>query len=785
MDSSDRDKEFLERLKTTFKIEAIEILRVVSTGLLELEKSPSPQQQSQILDNIFRQIHSLKGSSRAVDLTSIEIICQHLETIIKEFKSQDIPSSPKIYDILQHTIDTMDEIILKEKQEKDMDISLILQQLEEIETGKIEQSPSIPIDSPLPKEANFSESPRKRFTRSGFIGKPNQTVQSPPSEDWGSAHKATMNHTTLNTLRVSSSQLDNLLRQAEEMIQMKLSLNRHLTNLKALASPIEEMKKRQTTTVPLVNTIKKKIAFQGIYWEPILDFFNDSMSIFKDLDVLIRNIYSTMKRDQHQFSNMLNTHLEDIRKTLMLPFSTITESFPRMVRDLARQQGKQIDFQIQGQETHVDKRILEEIKHPLFHLLRNAIDHGIEKPIERKNKKKSSEATLNILIHQPESKKIEIQVSDDGRGIDIEKIKKTAINSGIYTQKELKKLTHHELLSLVFNSEFSTSPKITSLSGRGLGLAIVREKVNHLGGRINIESSPNKGTCIKILLQTTLATFRGTLIECAQQKFIIPTLNVQQVLEIKPEAIKTIKNHKTIEVDREILAILNLTKTLQLSKQPTENQSSKNQRVVVLSVGSKKIAFRVDDILNEEEVLVKDMGQQLVKIKNISGVTILGSGEIVPIIHVQDLIETAIRISSQLSKDTSKKISSSPPSSITKKSILVVEDSITSRMLLKNILESAGYIVEVSVNGIDGWMALNDKYFDLTVLDVEMPGLNGFELTEKIRQNPKLEDLPVILVTGLESREDKERGIDVGADAYIVKSSFDQSNLLDVVKKLI
>jgi two-component system chemotaxis sensor kinase CheA len=383
---------------------------------------------------------------------------------------------------------------------------------------------------------------------------------------------------------------------------------------------------------------------------------------------------------------------------------------------------------------------------------------------------------------------IEIIVSDDGKGINIENLLQAAIKSGNLPRDAAGKLNREEILSLIFQQGVTTSSIITDLSGRGIGLSIVREKVEKLHGRVMVETDEIKGTTFIILLPMTLATFRGVLVKSSEYQFIVPTMNVDRVLEAKPEMIKTIENHETIMIDDQILPLTDLAEVLGIiqfkiadsSGLKTGLNNSDKVSIIVVASGNNRIAIKVDAIIEEVQILVKGLGKLLKHVRNISGATILGSGKVVPVLQITDLIKSALKSSERIKN---------PPTPERKveriRNILVAEDSITARTLLKNILEAAGYGVSTAVDGSEAFMRLRSKEFDLVVSDIDMPGLNGFELTQKIRDDKKLSETPVVLVTALESREDRERGIEVGANAYIIKSSFDQTNLLQIIKKLI
>jgi two-component system chemotaxis sensor kinase CheA len=431
---------------------------------------------------------------------------------------------------------------------------------------------------------------------------------------------------------------------------------------------------------------------------------------------------------------------------------------------------------MQGCDLEIDKRILQEIKDPLIHLIRNSIDHGIETKETRKQKNKPEKGSLRINVAQKDSGKIEIVIADDGAGINLDRIKGSALKQGTITEAQAAALSREDALALIFASGITTSSIITTVSGRGLGMAIVREKIEKLGGTISIQTAPDEGTTFIILLPLSLATFRGILIQTAGQVFAVPTMNVERIQKLPLSEVRTVENRETIQLNGKAVSLVRLDQVLELSHKPSEEEDT-FINVMILSVGEKYLAFAINEMLYEDEILLKSLGNQLSRVRNISGATVLGSGRVIPILNVSDLIKSALKISAGGVRTAAKKEAKT-------QSILVVEDSITARTLFVNILESAGYNVTAAVDGVDAFTRLSEAGFDLVVSDIEMPRMDGFELTEKIRADKRYGEIPVVIVTGLESPEDKKRGIEVGANAYIVKSSFDQSNLLEVVTRL-
>lgn len=494
----------------------------------------------------------------------------------------------------------------------------------------------------------------------------------------------------------------------------------------------------------------------------------------------------SLEQNNRVLGGMVDDLLEEVKNISLLPFSSLFAILPRMVRDIAREQGKDIDIEISGGDVEIDKRILESLKDPIIHLIRNAVDHGIENQETRKQMGKPPWGIIRLSVTQPEGHKVEMDIADDGSGINVDSIKKIALKKGVVSAEYAANLDDKEALMMIFQSGISTSPIITEISGRGLGMAIVKETVEMLGGSISIINRPTQGTTFNITLPVTLATFRGILVSASGYLFIVPNAHVQHILKIKPSDIKTAENRAIISFNGSALSLVKLVDILGLPHHPASKTKSRKSRdishpTIIMTNGDIRIAVIVDQIINEQEVLVKNLGKQIKHVPNISGATILATGKVVPILNIKDLIRTASGKAARATVAAEMIHRQSEP----QKSVLIVEDSFTSRTLLKNILETSGYAVKTAIDGEDGYNQLKAQIFDAVVSDVQMPKMDGFELTRKIRGDNDLADMPVILVTSLDSPADREKGIDVGANAYIVKSNFDQSNLLEVLERII
>ena len=752
-----KSDEFAKRLLSTFKGEADEHLKSITSGLIELEKDPDPQVKAGIIETVFREAHSLKGAARAVNQTDIETICQSLESVFSVMKRGEIHLAPFVFDTLHQAVDILNELNLSFPEEVRTDtgkISEIIEKIAKIEMGQAGSLKGLPATPAIQ-----ADEPARRQQRL-------------PSD----------------TIRISVEKMDTLLRQSEEMLSVKLMADQHVKEVLDLIHMYELWHKEWSKIYPTICEFRrlqekkdkqgKKRRREDEQNATILEFSNLTYERMKSLEsklILLRK-----NADKHCYTTelMVDNFIEEIKKILMLPFSTLLEAFPKFVRDLSHDRGKDIELVLSEGEIEIDRRILEEMRVVFMHLLRNAIDHGIEKPEVRLRHKKSPRGKIKIVVTSMEGNKVDILLSDDGSGMDMQALKDAAIKRGIISSEDAAKLTDQDIPSIVFQSGVSTSPIITDISGRGLGLAIVREKIEKLGGQIVLETHRHTGTSFRMTLPLTLVTFRGLLVTVANRDFIIPTTNVEKVVRVKRDEIKTVENRDTLSLNGMTVPLLKLADILELVE---KNGDLPVMNVLVLESQGKQIGFVVNEVLNEQEVLIKPLSQPLTRVRNIAGATIFGSGKVVPVLNVPDLMKSATKASVYGPKPGR----SEAKGEVIRKSVLVVEDSITSRMLLKNILETSGYLVVTAVDGIDAMTLLKTEKFDIVISDVDMPRMNGFNLTEKIRGDKKLAELPVVLVTALESREDKERGIDVGANAYIVKSSFDQSNLLEVIRRLI
>ena len=419
--------------------------------------------------------------------------------------------------------------------------------------------------------------------------------------------------------------------------------------------------------------------------------------------------------------------------------------------------------------------MLEALKDPLLHLLRNAVIHGIELPEERAEAGKGLEGQIILTVRQQGSE-VHLAVRDDGRGFDVEALRVRSEESGgpVF---EGDANPNDIILALAFQPGMTTVKQVTELAGRGVGLDVVRQRIVDLRGRIKLENTPGQGTTIQLVVPVSLSMSRGLLVQLGTERYAIPLISVEKIVESRE--VFTIGSQTGLQVGDKPLPLVSLAALL--NRPQTEHKNGKKQLAVIISVAEQRLAVQVDDVLTEQELAIKPLGKPLLRVRNVEGAAMLGTGEPVVVLNAADLIQTA------RGAPVVKVSSAKPQADRTgpRAHILVVDNSITTRTLEKNILEAAGYRVTTAIDGMQALEKIEDDTIELVVMDVQMPRLDGFSVTEQLRANPRYRSMPIVLVTSLESQSDRERGMLAGADAYIVKRGFDQAELLAAIERLL
>ena len=758
---STSEEVFFEELRQVFAAEADEHLQTLASGLVEIEKAKDPSACQAVTEAVYRAAHSLKGAARSVNLPVIASVCQSMETVLSAMKKGLLSPDAAGFDVLQRAVDEIARVMASPQGGADGPVKAVITQLERLATG----AKGAEVSSPLPSEKLHERAVEAASHAPAEPAAPGPAVA--PASD---------------TIRVTAAKLDAVLLRAEELIAVKLAAEQRLAELADTVAVLESWEKERKKAEPQARgALSRSLGLDraGAGKSAATGLPDSDASRLQELDKRLAHLQASLMADRRTTGTLVNQLLEETKSVLMLPFSTLLQTFPKMVRDISRERSKEVNLVLTGAETEIYKRILEKMKDPLLHLLRNAIDHGVETPDERRALNKAPCGTITVGVSQVEGSHVRISVADDGAGIDTAKLRAIAAERNLLSRDAADALDERSAQMLIFQSGVSTSAQVSDLSGRGLGMAIVQEAVDKLGGRIAVETEKGKGTAVSITLPLTLATSHGLLLKEYGQLLVIPLANVERALRIQTGEVRTLEGREAILVDGAALSLVRLGAVLGIAENADESGFRHPLCVLVLAYGQKRVAFAFDSLLGEQEILIKGLGKQLARVRNISGATVLGSGKVALIVNVADLMASAVRARAPVLSARATQAAAR------RKSLLVVEDSITSRLLLKNILVSAGFDVCTAVDGAEAWSTLQAREVDGVVSDIDMPRMNGFELTQKIRADKKLSGLPVVLVTALKSQASRERGAEVGADAYIVKSSFDQSNLLDVVRRLI
>lgn len=584
----------------------------------------------------------------------------------------------------------------------------------------------------------------------------------------------------IDTIRVETRNLDSLMTQTGELTVSKIRIAHRLWEVEEIVTLWEEWSR---------DSFVNRFAFEEVMrgnrngsLDRLQSFHHRTEDRLERLGQIVNRLRNSVYEDNARLDTIADELEEGIRTLRLLPLSTIFTLFPRMVRDLAKQEGKQVELLIEGGETRADKRILEEMKDPLMHIIRNAIDHGIETPGERQQKGKPPKATIVLKGYQT-ANNIVIEICDDGRGLDLEKIKQTALKRGICREEELATMTPHQIHSLIFTPGFSTRTFVTEVSGRGVGLDVVRTNVERLKGSIHIDSTPGVGTTLRLSLGTTLATAHVLLVEVEDIAYALPVEFVQLARLVEQSDIFALEGRETIILEGQPVSVVKLADLLELPPRGILNSSkslsNSSLPCIILQVGEERLGLLVDALVDEQDVVLKPQSKLLKRVRNVAGATILGTGEVCMVLNPHDLLKSVRKPGKSIAPLKPQ------PESDRKLLVLLVEDSIATRTQEKRILENAGYEVVTAVDGMDGYNKLRTRNFDAVISDVQMPNLDGLGLVTKIRQHKEYSELPIILVTSLASDDDKRRGAEAGANSYIPKSSFNQEVLLETLKRLI
>ena len=589
--------------------------------------------------------------------------------------------------------------------------------------------------------------------------------------------------TEIKTLHVNAQKLDLLVNQLGELIITKIKTEKNLEKIDYIKSVNENCQKDLLKTSNYLRYYNRKYLQSENSEQYTAAFVKQVFSLLSDITQNVsrtiydlNSLYRSSKEDDIKMRLIIDEMESMVKNIRVLPISTVFNSFSRMVRDIANEKGKDIDFEIEGKETCADKKIIEEIKTPLIHILRNAIDHGIETREERIAAGKDSVGRIMLSAKQDDNKVI-IDVADDGRGFNLEKIKDRAVSRGFLTKEDIASMSDEAIMNIIFWPGFTTGDSITSISGRGIGLDVVKTKISQLNGKVKVISEFGKGSCVHIEIPVTLTTLRVFLVKISGQTFAIPIQVITTFIVKKQSEIKTNNGVRSIVYDGNIVPLYYMSDILGMTPEPRGDKET----ILIIESDEKTVGLVVDKLLGDQDILQKKLSAPLYKVKNISGITNLASGELCLILNMQDILHY----------DFNKAVNSAatqqllPADVLAYKKILILDDSITTRTMIKNILLNSGYMVDVVAEAEEALIKLKMNHYDLIISDLTMPQIDGYQFVNMLKTDEMYADIPVIVMSSISKNVAMDRLSELNVDYYICKENFNQEEFLEQVKALL
>lgn len=767
-----------------FREETVDNARVIAEGLLALESNPTDRAA---IDGVFRAAHTVKGSAKLLGFAAAANVAHAMESLLGALRAGTLTISPALNDLLLQANDAMLALAIAASEQRvlDLDTAELIAQLEQAASGDApiaDATPDLdpPGDTPVAVEAVAAAiviEPAAPVPTNG--GNPGPVALAPTNgngEDHGPVAVASAPPATIApsprvqraTVRVRVDRLDRLLAVAGELMVGQQEDSLHLQSLQTLTMLITQ----QQRTLQTLESELRHVRMSPSQRQSVTHRLNELQGRESELSQIVRTQHDAYTRRSASQTLLIDELEAEVFAARLVPVATIFATLPRAVRELARSLNKQVELELGGEETEADRKVLDALSDPLLHMVRNALDHGLESVEERTAAGKPPTGRL-IVAATAEHGQIRIAVTDDGRGMDPAKLRAAAVRKGLIDEQSAALLNDIEALDLIFMPGFSMSPIITDVSGRGVGMDVVRSRMVELGGQVIVESEVGRGTTIALVLPVSLMTSQVLLVEAGNQLWALPSRSCQSLLRLDREEIHRVEGQPLLKIDGKMVPLVSLADLLDL---PQDTGALTRDHAILLGA-SRPIAMLVDRMVDEREVVVKPLGPLFPDHPLVSGIAPLPNGSLAVVLSAQGLI-------SRTRRARATRMNAKPTTRSHR--LLITDDSFTTRELLRSILQSAGYNVTTAVDGQDALDKLRvDNQFDLVVSDVEMPRLDGFGLTSSIRSDPELTHIPVIIVTSLHSDEHKRQGIVAGAQAYIVKSQFDQSNLLSAVRDLL
>lgn len=782
----------MQEILEDFLVEAFELIEQIDHDLIELEARPD---DLELLNSIFRVAHTVKGSSSFLNFDVLTKLTHKMEDVLNKARHGELQITPDIMDVVLESVDKMKTLLNCIRDNGNdtaigMDIEPICARLAAVADGTAVQN------SPTPEQSAPQAAAPEQSTPSEPAPAQAAPAQAAPQAAPSMANQPEIDVNSLSDAEVEA-EIERLLkiRKAEDTARRAQKAQNPAT-----PSPAPKPAPKPATPPPAA----KKVPAAGGANSPAameqtirveVKRLDQLMNLSGEL-VLSKNrlltIYDELQEryDGEQFldklnqvANSLSIITTDIQlavmKTRMQPVSKVFSKFPRIVRDLSRELGKQIELEISGEETELDKSIIEEIGDPIMHMIRNSCDHGVEDPAARVAAGKSEKGVVQLKAYN-EGNHIIIEIADDGKGMDPDMLKVKCIEKNLITEKEADQMSDKEALALIFKPGFSTAQKVTSVSGRGVGMDVVKTNIEKLNGIIEIDSEPGKGSVFKLKIPLTLAIMQSLLVGAQEEYYAIPLASVMETIRVPIESIYTIEGKNVLRLRDEVISLVRLADVFNV-KQVFESDSQ--AYVVIIGVAEAKLGVIIDTLVGQEEIVIKSMGDYLQNIPGIAGATIRGDGRVTLIVDVSSMMNLARQIKTDIKAqiESEAKKAKEKPSDY---NVLIVDDSKMDRTLMQKALEPLGVSVFEATNGVEALDLLKtkDKDIDAMLIDIEMPKMDGYTLAGEIRKYSKYRNLPLIAVTSRTSKTDRLRGVEVGMTEYITKP-YSPEYLENVVRK--
>lgn len=748
-----RDASLLE----LFSLEADAQTQVLSAGLLALERNPTQADQ---LEACMRAAHSLKGAARIVGVDAGVSVAHVMEDCLVSAQEGRLYLQPEHIDALLQGTDLLMRIATPGNDVGPADIEAYVALMERL------LDPSQPIATPAPKPEPI---PAPRVD--ALLLEPELEPAPPLGSDAPRQNKR-MTEGGERVLRVTAERLNSLLDLSSKSLVETQRLKPYLASL-------QRLKRIQSNSLRALDALDGQLKSLDLNLEA-QEALTDTRRLLSEAQALLAEKNAELDEFGWQAGQRAQVLYDTALACRMRPFADVLAGQVRMVRDLGRSLGKQVRLEIEGEKTQVDRDVLEKLEAPLTHLLRNAVDHGIETPEQRVLAGKPAEGLIRLRAsHQ--AGLLVLELSDDGNGVDLERLRGTIVDRHLSPVETALRLSEEELLTFLFLPGFSLRDKVTEVSGRGVGLDAVQHMVRQLRGAVVLEQTAGQGSRFHLEVPLTLSVVRSLVVEVGEEAYAFPLAHIERMCDLAPDDIVQLEGRQHFWHEGRHVGLVAASQLLQ---RPPGQSPSDTLKVVVIRERDAVYGIAVERFIGERTLVVLPLDDRLGKVQDISAGALLDDGSVVLIVDVEDMLRSVDKL---LNTGRLERIArrSQQATEAPRKRVLVVDDSLTVRELQRKLLLNRGYEVAVAVDGMDGWNALRSEDFDLLITDIDMPRMDGIELVTLLRRDSRLQSLPVMVVSYKDREEDRRRGLDAGADYYLAKASFHDDALLDAVVELI